>query len=520
MYYQKEYDADIECRPSFEQISHDRILHEAGKNLSILKALENVVTDRLNGFNAFSASRSRPPSYELLENVGGSLRLGLDSLFVYAEQEQLQSRQQLFLSDLRKSLTQMRLDASRRVSDYQREINSAEKEVGLAEKKLHKSKEQERGDYKSKLESFELDVLLGTSRYKKEGREHRDRDRDRDRQEEAQSRQLRHEREVKDDVRALLRAIEHRDQVLSASRRAFQKLHGECHRAAQLTLRRVSEKEREMQDARMEALEKLERCVGGVDVDTDECNFIHACGGQGALALSSQALSLLGDLMPQGAGQGGQGQGGLQRVLSSDSLSSKNSNASPDHSCPTSPTALTPPVPPAAAPTSTPKTSSTSTSAPTSVPTSGPGDMYVTINSLRNLDSVRGSQDTHSADTHTQGRPPSPHSSIPSATSPPSPPSPTLPSPSDQSAPSPASRPTRVSGISIVSAVSAEARRGGGGDQGNNGNQGNRQGNKADLSVTVSTDRGRVTQADFTAYLSQIFYTPGNTPAPQRRQAQ
>jgi hypothetical protein len=56
-------------------------------------------------------------------------------------QEVQQSRQHVFLGDLKKSLSEMRNDAVRRISDYQKEIVTAEKEVTLAEKRLAKTKE-------------------------------------------------------------------------------------------------------------------------------------------------------------------------------------------------------------------------------------------------------------------------------------------------------------------------------------------------------------------------------------------
>ena len=106
------------------------------------------------------------------------------------------------------------------------------------------------------------------------------------------------ERELKDDIRFLLRTIGHRDNVLSASRRAFQKLHRECKKAAQLTLQRIADKEQEQADQRRAVLEKLQQSVRAVDIEGDENEFIESYSGRdGALMLSAQALSLLGDLV-------------------------------------------------------------------------------------------------------------------------------------------------------------------------------------------------------------------------------
>ncbi len=54
----------------------------------------------------------------------------------------MQSKQQVFLSDLKKSLGAMKTDSQKRIGDYQKEINQAEKDVSIAEKKLSKSKDQ------------------------------------------------------------------------------------------------------------------------------------------------------------------------------------------------------------------------------------------------------------------------------------------------------------------------------------------------------------------------------------------
>ena len=87
MYFQKEYIADIECRPTFEQLSHDRIVNEANKNINVLKSLENIVGDRMVGYNVLHNTLSKTAgSYELLENVDGTLKIALDSLFMFTEQ--------------------------------------------------------------------------------------------------------------------------------------------------------------------------------------------------------------------------------------------------------------------------------------------------------------------------------------------------------------------------------------------------------------------------------------------------
>eukprot|EP01032_Pedospumella_encystans_P009944 gene9944-11660_t len=320
MYFNKEFDAEVECRPTFEQLSHERIINEANKNINVLKALENVLTDRMAGYNTLHTTLTKAgSSHSLLENVDGTLKVALDSLFVFTEQETLQCKQHTYLSDLRKSLAEMRLDAQKRITDYQKEINAAEKEVTAAEKRLAKTKEAlERSmDYKSKMESFELDIVLNNSRPVlgfggASSSARQDSFSSRNSKDSnsshggsfnagnsaAEEAITKVERELKEDIRFLLKAINHRDNVLSASRRAYQKLHRECKKAAQLTLLRIADKEQEQADQRAAVLAKLQQSVRAVDIEADENEFIESYSGrEGALVLSAQALSLLGDLV-------------------------------------------------------------------------------------------------------------------------------------------------------------------------------------------------------------------------------
>jgi Sec-independent protein translocase protein TatA len=57
-------------------------------------------------------------------------------------QEAHQSRQNIFLGDLRKSLSEIRTESQKRINDYQNQHAAIDKEVAAAEKKLTKSKDQ------------------------------------------------------------------------------------------------------------------------------------------------------------------------------------------------------------------------------------------------------------------------------------------------------------------------------------------------------------------------------------------
>ena len=84
---QKEFDVEVECQPTFEQLSPDRIADEISKDILLLKSMETVLQERHQSFTSFinAISKARP-SFDNFQYADGSLRQGLDSLFVYMEQ--------------------------------------------------------------------------------------------------------------------------------------------------------------------------------------------------------------------------------------------------------------------------------------------------------------------------------------------------------------------------------------------------------------------------------------------------
>lgn len=143
MAFQKEFDEDAECRPTFEQLSHERVVDEAGKNILVLKSFETILQERMGAFSAFLNTLSKArSSFDIFQYAEGSLRQALDALFVFIEQELQQARLQQMLGDLRRKMSEVKVDAQKRLTDYQREVQEAERDVGVAEKKLAKSKAQ------------------------------------------------------------------------------------------------------------------------------------------------------------------------------------------------------------------------------------------------------------------------------------------------------------------------------------------------------------------------------------------
>lgn len=219
----------------------------------------------------------------------------------------------MFLSDLRRSLLEMRSEAVRKMMDYQRELQQADKDVAAAEKKLAKSKEQldrmldNRSKYDSfltylycllieycilRLESFEIDIMNPRNIFNRDGKSERVR--------ETEDLVSKCEKEIRSEVRLLLHAIGYKDQLLAASRRAYQKLDAECKRAVAITLQKIVEKEKDYAEVHRNAILKLEQAIEKIDVENDINEFVeNNISNDGSVVYSSRALSLLSDLVPQ-----------------------------------------------------------------------------------------------------------------------------------------------------------------------------------------------------------------------------
>ena len=114
------------------------------------------------------------------------------------------------------------------------------------------------------------------------------------------------EREYNEQISFFLRAINRKDSVSSASRRAYQHLDRECKESMLSTLRSFIELEREYVDSRNRTLNKLEEAVENIDIDTDTNEFISGQAidinyniddSDGPLLLRGEALRILDDVM-------------------------------------------------------------------------------------------------------------------------------------------------------------------------------------------------------------------------------
>jgi hypothetical protein len=60
---------------------------EVNKDIQILRSMESILSERMQSFSSFVSTVSKArPSFDSFQFADGSLRQGLDSLFVYMEQ--------------------------------------------------------------------------------------------------------------------------------------------------------------------------------------------------------------------------------------------------------------------------------------------------------------------------------------------------------------------------------------------------------------------------------------------------
>jgi hypothetical protein len=142
MDYQTPFDGASEFRPSFEQISHERIINEINKDVAMLRGLEYILSDRITGFTAqYNTWTKMRGNFDQFEYCEGTLRTALDGFFVLVDQECHQANRASFLNEVKKKVVEMRTDAQRRLVDYQKDLAHADKDLISAEKRLAKSKD-------------------------------------------------------------------------------------------------------------------------------------------------------------------------------------------------------------------------------------------------------------------------------------------------------------------------------------------------------------------------------------------
>lgn len=101
MYYVKELNVDSECRPTFDQLSMDRILDETFKTVTTLKALETILGERYTGFTSLNGSLLKArAAFEGFETTDGTLKLAADAFYIFSEQVSVFSFISVFLIEI------------------------------------------------------------------------------------------------------------------------------------------------------------------------------------------------------------------------------------------------------------------------------------------------------------------------------------------------------------------------------------------------------------------------------------
>lgn len=201
--FQREWDEEEECRPTFEQLHHDDIICELELNLKIIKSLESLVAERVNAFNSYlNGLMKAKPAFDEFQYCDGTIKQALDTLYLFVDQESQQTRLQLELSSLKQELTTFRTESQWRINDYKKQINNCDKDIVNYEKKLAKSKElfDKAWDSKQNLDKIEHDIRNGNF-----GRRiMQPRERWHEQVKEAEEAVHFYEKEIKDEIRYIL----------------------------------------------------------------------------------------------------------------------------------------------------------------------------------------------------------------------------------------------------------------------------------------------------------------------------
>lgn len=77
----------MECRPTFDQLSMDRIFDETQRNILTMKSLETILYERHNGYSALNSSLLKArAAFEGFETTEGTLKLAADAFYIFSEQ--------------------------------------------------------------------------------------------------------------------------------------------------------------------------------------------------------------------------------------------------------------------------------------------------------------------------------------------------------------------------------------------------------------------------------------------------
>jgi hypothetical protein len=320
---QQELDELLETRASFDQLRDDVIIEDANSNVLMLKTLESILSERMEGYRLLVQSLAK--SKQHIDTLRGlqkdmpesSLKSSFESLYSFIELEHQHAKQQLQFTDLKRILIEVKNDSQKRLAEYSSQIMVAEKDLTSMEKKVGKAMEKlDRSiDSRIKLDIAEKDEGIGsplgshktlggfgssvsyfsttaksysTGQSKEQIKQ--------DRIKEADDAITKCDAQLEEDKRALRQSIMNRDQVRSASRKAFQRLDKDCKSCLESALRKIVIRERESIDEKLGAITALESKVENIRCDADINKFIALKRCEGCDMIQySQALNVISD---------------------------------------------------------------------------------------------------------------------------------------------------------------------------------------------------------------------------------
>jgi vacuolar-type H+-ATPase subunit I/STV1 len=119
MSYKTDVNELQELTPTYQQLNQIQINEQSMKNIVLLKSLENILEERVGAFQKyFDTIQKSRNSIEVFSDMDGTIRQALDTLYVYIEQELSQARQQIALNDLKRLVSESKVDAHRRSNNY------------------------------------------------------------------------------------------------------------------------------------------------------------------------------------------------------------------------------------------------------------------------------------------------------------------------------------------------------------------------------------------------------------------
>lgn len=119
MSYKTDVNELIELTPTYQQLNQLQINEQNKGNILLLKSFENILEERVEGYLKYLQMINKTRnSIEIFSHFDGTIRQALDTLYVYLEQELSHAKQQIILNDLKRLVSEAKVDSQRRSNNY------------------------------------------------------------------------------------------------------------------------------------------------------------------------------------------------------------------------------------------------------------------------------------------------------------------------------------------------------------------------------------------------------------------